>query len=659
MENSRDINIEKIFVVDDNTGLLGLIQKSLSREGFETEAILTGTQAISRILEDPPCMVLLDYCLPDMTGGEVIEALNDKNIKVPFIIITGHGDENVAVKMMKFGAIDYLVKDTSFLNLLPSVVTKAFTRIETEKRLLKVETDLRESKGQVRKLLLAIEQSPVSIVITDLDGRIEYTNPKFSEVTGYAVEEVIGQNPRILKSKEHDSAFYKELWDTITSGNVWSGEILNKKKNGELFWENASISPIKDFDGNVTHYVSVKEDISIRKEVEKELMVHQVHLMELVEERTFELQSSYERLEREIAVRKKEEKQRKMMALFAELNPSPVLRFNIHGEVLMANPAAVEILKMNSMSGQQLTSIIPGIAKDDITACIHNGSIFSHTVQITDSVFHFIIRGIPAQSIGQIYGSDISEQKKAETETLRARHLASIGELAAGVAHEINNPINGIINYAQILVNKTTAGSREDDIARRIIKESDRIAGIIKSLLSFASDSKEEKHPVNIQGIMSDTLALTEAQLISDKIKLRINIPPELPYVIAQPQQIEQVFLNLLSNARYALNQKYPEPDDNKVLEIVAQKAIIDGAPYMRISFCDHGPGIPENIFDKIMNPFFTTKPSDLGTGLGLSISHGIISDHGGRIEVKSIDGEYTEIVLMLPASKEGYSNEI
>jgi PAS domain S-box-containing protein len=400
---------------------------------------------------------------------------------------------------------------------------------------------------------------------------------------------------------------------------------------------------IRDF----LHSAQVIQD---KRAVEEELKKHREHLMELVQERTSELHASYEKLEKEIIERKYAEDQAKFMALFAELNPSPVLRFDRKGKVLMANPAAVRILNINTLSEIYLSSIVPGIEELDLKECINKGIILSHSAQIGDSFFHFILRGVPESDFGQIYGSDITYQKKAEAETMRARHLASLGELAAGVAHEINNPINGIINYTQILANRSNPGTKEHDITKRIIKEGDRIAGIVNSLLSFARDMKEEKHPVHIFEIISDSLELINAQLKKDCIKLKLNIPVHLPKIIAQPQQIEQVFLNIISNARYALNQKYPGEHEDKSLEIIAREVTIKSQKYIEIMFCDKGTGIPVEITDKIMNPFFTTKPSGVGTGLGLSISHGIISDHGGKITIDTIEGECTKVIIDLPS---------
>jgi PAS domain S-box-containing protein len=245
--------------------------------------------------------------------------------------------------------------------------------------------------------------------------------------------------------------------------------------------------------------------------------------------------------------------------------------------------------------------------------------------------------------------TEVKAKLNFQAEALRSAHLASLGELAAGVAHEINNPINGIINYSRIIANRNDLESKEHEIASRIIKEGDRIANIVKSLLSFARESKEEKRPVHVYEILSDSLALTEAQLRKDGIKLKVNVSSDLPAIFAQPQQIEQVFLNIISNARYALNKKYPESNGDKRLEILGNEVQVNNAPFIQISFSDHGTGIPARIMSKIKNPFFSTKPVNEGTGLGLSISHGIISDHGGKIAFESVKDEFTRVMVNLP----------
>jgi PAS domain S-box-containing protein len=245
----------------------------------------------------------------------------------------------------------------------------------------------------------------------------------------------------------------------------------------------------------------------------------------------------------------------------------------------------------------------------------------------------------------------VAQDITMQTETLRAGHLASIGELAAGVAHEINNPINSIINFSQIMIDEVKKGKiPAEEIPELIIKEGDRVASIVSSLLSFARESEKEKKPIDAREVLDEVLALTETQIIKDGINLTIDFPKGLSKILADFQQIEQVFLNIINNARYALNQKHPKAHPKKNFVIHGTEETIDDTHFLELTFLDYGTGIPSSIIDKIYNPFFSTKPSGIGTGLGLAISHGIITDHGGKLSFKSSYGEHTKVTVLLPS---------
>jgi PAS domain S-box-containing protein len=259
--------------------------------------------------------------------------------------------------------------------------------------------------------------------------------------------------------------------------------------------------------------------------------------------------------------------------------------------------------------------------------------------------------GVPATVI--VVYRDITEKKLLQAETARTGQLASIGELAAGVAHEINNPINGIINCAQLLIDQGDGGREQAEISKRIIKAGSRIAMIVRNLLSFARDRDDEPQSVTVQGILSDSLDLTETQIRKDDIDLRVDIPDEIPKVRARSHQLQQVFLNIISNARYALNRKAPAARQDKVIDIRSELVNSDNKQYVRLTFYDNGTGIPAEIFDKICDPFFSSKPRGEGTGLGLSISHAIIKDHGGKLNFDSVAGDYTKVIIDLPVAVE------
>lgn len=250
-----------------------------------------------------------------------------------------------------------------------------------------------------------------------------------------------------------------------------------------------------------------------------------------------------------------------------------------------------------------------------------------------------------------IIARDLTEEKLMKAEAMRASQLAVVGELAAGVAHEINNPINGIINYAQILIDLEDSGV-DNRYLQSIIKEAKRIAGFTKNLLDFSRKQEDVLEPVNAANLIQHCTELIHYQYTKDGITLSCNFADRMPDVYCNPQHIQQVLLNVFSNARYALNQRFPTADKGKILELTTTGQVHGQKDYLRIAVIDHGIGIPPEILDKIMDPFFSTKPSGEGTGLGLSISQSLVHENSGYFTVDSIWGKQTTITIDLPLAE-------
>ena len=248
-----------------------------------------------------------------------------------------------------------------------------------------------------------------------------------------------------------------------------------------------------------------------------------------------------------------------------------------------------------------------------------------------------------------VYLRDITETRASHAAAVQAEQLAAIGSLAAGVAHEINNPINGIINYAQIIINKERNLEEIRKISERIVKEGDRIATIVASLLSYARRGVQEETATSVEEILNESLTLIGAQMKKEAITLDVRFAENLPPIYCIPQGIQQVFLNIIGNARDALNRRFPQNDGSKRLEISAEVDESDGHRWVRIAFRDNGTGISEEIQDRIMKPFFSTKPKGKGTGLGLSISNDIVKDNGGELTIESEFGHSTTVNVRLP----------
>jgi PAS domain S-box-containing protein len=366
-----------------------------------------------------------------------------------------------------------------------------------------------------------------------------------------------------------------------------------------------------------------------------------------------------ERKRAEVALRESEEK----LAGILNSIPDMILVLDKDLNITWSNNSASELLGAEPVGKKcfdAFDSDKQGCQACNVQKCLEDGLRDEHELELikpdgsridlwcTASVATRSENGIP-QSVVVAY-RDITEKKLLETETARACQLASIGELAAGVAHEINNPINGIINCAQILLDEEGESSEKTEISQRILKAGGRIAMIVRNLLSFSRNHEEEPELIFVQSILSDCLDLAEAQLRSDGIDLKVDIADTIPAIKVRAHQIQQVFLNIISNARYALNQKFPSANSKKALEIRGDVIDIKGNKYTRLIFLDHGTGIPTAFLDRICAPFFSTKPVGEGTGLGLSVSQAIISDHGGRFSFDSAKGEYTKVIIDLPA---------
>ena len=248
---------------------------------------------------------------------------------------------------------------------------------------------------------------------------------------------------------------------------------------------------------------------------------------------------------------------------------------------------------------------------------------------------------------------DLSMRKKLEADReemqrqlYQSSKMASIGELSAGVAHEINNPLNGIINFAQLLKDEERPRTEfEQQMIDGIIDEGERIAKIVRGLLTFARAEGQELRPVHFAESIKTSIALFGRQFEKDGITVEIDLEPDLPFVRADGSRLRQVVVNLISNAHHALKAK-PDSLEKKLFRITAHHA----GKNVRVEFYDNGIGIKREVLSKVFDPFFTTRRETGGTGLGLSVSFGIIHDFGGTIRVESEEGKFTRFIIELAA---------
>lgn len=251
---------------------------------------------------------------------------------------------------------------------------------------------------------------------------------------------------------------------------------------------------------------------------------------------------------------------------------------------------------------------------------------------------------------------DRAEQRRLERERTELQmrlqqqgRLEAIGTLASGVAHEINNPVNGVMNFAQLILDDATPGSSTAEHAGEIMVEAGRVAEIVRNLLQFARQERRARQPFRLHQVVNSTLALMGTVLRHDRIQIRNEVPDSLPPVVGRVQQVQQVLMSLLSNARDALNEKYPDSHADK--QVVLRGLVLERerTRWLRLTVEDHGTGIAPEHRARIFDPYFTTKPPERASGLGLRIGRDLTREHRGDLSFETEHGLWTRFHLDLP----------
>ncbi|MGH9872239.1 MAG: PAS domain S-box protein [Pyrinomonadaceae bacterium] len=621
----------KILHLEDDRRDAELVRETLAADGIiaEVECVDTESAYICALERQNFDLILADYALPSFDGGAALDIAHAKRPGIPFIFVSGSLGEEVAIESLKSGATDYVLKNR--LQRLSHAVQRAIKeRSEREKRKLASEalqasesryrelfesnplpmwvydletlafldvnsaainhygysheeflamtikdirppedvpalldriawppvgdrtgnwrhqkrdgtiidveitarsinsdgrpceivlandvTERRRTEEQLRLQGAALESAANAVLITNQKGVIIWVNPAFTQTTGYAEEEVLGKTPRLLKSGMQEEEFYRDMWDTILSGNVWRNTIINRRKDGTLNHEDMTITPILNRDGNITHFIAIKQDIT------------------------------------------------KLQQALADVQEK-------------------------------------------------NAQLASTTQQLW-----------------------------------QASKLATMGELAASIAHELNNPLATIALRTEALVEQLWQDEEKRHALEVVLTEVDRMATLVNNLLQFSRRSHRQVSTVDLREEITTSLDFLSYHLRNHKIEAVYEFPDELPTVQADRQQLRQLFLNLLTNACDAMT-------DGGKLIVRATPGFLEGAEAVVIEFADSGEGITPTNLEKIWEPFFTTKPEGKGTGLGLAICRRIVEEHGGTIEIESPAGSGTTVRMVFPATANG-----
>jgi PAS domain S-box-containing protein len=561
--------------------------------------------------------------MPGMDGFETCRRLkaNEESKDIPVIFLSALADTDDKVKGLELGAVDYIAKPIQVKEVLARLNTHLTIRNLQNKKLLQQNEELKQEitkrkqvEEQLRKFSRAIEQSANTIVIADLNGTIEFVNPAFSIKTGYSSREAIGQNPRLLKSGKQPSEYYTELWSTITSGQVWTGELCNKRKNGELYWEFATISPIKDQNGKTTHYVAIKEDITQRKQAEEALRIYQfivdkASIQIFWSDKNAQLYYVNEAACNTLGYSKDELLSMTMMDIDTDYTEDI---WHLHWEQLKQ----LKQLRLESYHK----------AKDGR----------SYPIEISANFIEF-----QSQELNVAFVQDISEHKQALEDLKIAKELAESANQAkstflANMSHELRTPLNGILGYTQILNRDKILADRE---GLQIIQRcGEHLLTLINDILDLSKIEADKLELVSadfrLPEFLTDIADLFKMRAEQKGIKFVYEPLSQLPTAVhADEKRLRQVLLNLLSNAVKFTHQGKVTFKVNYTPFQEENKGTI------RFEVEDSGEGIAEKDLEVIFLPFQQVGEHNHkieGTGLGLSISQKLVKMMGGLLQVQS-----------------------
>lgn len=497
----------KLLLVDDESGIRQLLRMTLEMDGYEVVEAVDGLEALQVFEKESPELALLDVRLPGLSGIEVLERLRKMNPDVEVIMITGHGDMEMAIECLRREASNFLIKPVSE-ELLSLSIKRSLEKLNLKKKLRQythnLETLVREANIELERAYTfrenIIENCPDALICIRKGGEIILFNTAAERLLGYPKRDVIGKMNIV---DLYPPGVARQIMKYLRSDD-FGGKGLLQKREVEILHKTGDPIPV---------YISA--------------------------------------------------------ALLYE-------------------------------GGQETGSV----------------GIFT----------------------------DLTERKKMEKQLLRSTKFSSLGKLAGGIAHEIDQPLTSIRNCADRLLRKFAGDSGVTREIELISLETNKVKSIVKNVQDFSRENPPSKAPVRVLEIVERALEIMTPQTRFSGIDFSRDFRPDLPEVSVDPNQIQQVVMNIVINAAEAMKGKGK-------LEIRAKY----NEPYVELEFADTGPGMSEETLENIFDPFFTTKqsPEGCGMGLGLAISYAIVKNHGGDMVVSSTYGKGSSFTVKLPVTSE------
>lgn len=609
-----------ILILEDIPIDAEMIDRELRNANIEhnTRRVASKSKFLKELETSSPDVVLADYSLPQFNGLEALKIVRERGTKIPFILVTGMKNEEIAVECLKEGADDYILK--SSLRRLPGAIQNALEKRRSEWENERLEEELVRSQKQIMTIFDSITDAFFSV---NNAWEVKFLNPRsdvFLAKVNKKREDLWGKNWWTEFPVPKDSLAYKALHSAMTDHKFAEFEEYYTSLNS---WLQVRAYPAED---GLAIYM---QDVTERKKAEEKIR-EQANLLDIAQDA--------------IIVRDLEDR---------------IIYWNQSAERIYGWTREEAIIKDSS----GLLNTETEINKQALAVVREKGSWFGELKQVTKNQKTIIMEsrwslvrdeyGNP-KSILTI-NTDITDRKIIEQQFLRAQRLESVGTLASGLLHDLNNILTPIILAVPFMKEKLKDETSQD-ILRTLESSAKRGEGVVRQLMSFVRGVQGEHVTLQLKHLLWELLNFV-SETFPPMIKVRRHCPKGIWNVEGDATQLYQVLMNLAINARDAM-------PDGGTLAIDLQNVILDEqeanlhfravpGPYVVLSVKDAGTGIPPEIINQIFDPFFTTKEPGKGTGLGLSSVLSIVKSHGGFIDVHSEVGKGSEFKVYLPAKEE------
>ena len=601
----------RLLMLEERAVDADLILSELAKAEFEVKSlrIQSREEFQEALFSFSPEVIIAGYALPEFGAREALKLLKHLEIQVPLIVVTGSHTEEVAVECIKEGAADYVLR--SNLGRLSPALRGALKTQEAEQERQTTTEAFRRSEEQYR---LITETTRDLISLLDLDHQFLYASPSFQLALGYSPKELAGTNCLDLIHPSDISVLKTTLEEALFFREGRNAELRFRHINGSWLFFESTGSFIFDKGGRPQRALVVSRDTSDRKLAEREI---------------------------------------RKLAAFPRFNPNPILEFAADGSLTYFNDAALEMAR--SLKKNHPQAILPLNTATIVKRCLSSGQNRLHLdTSVNNRTLSWSYFPIAGNNVVHCYAEDITERLNLEAQLRQVQKMESVGQLAAGVAHDFNNILTIIQGHAGLMMTHPALHADLVDSGKQISLAAERAANLTRQLLMFSRRQIMQTQLLDLNDVISNVTKMLKS-LLGEPVTLRRDLTGDLPAVHADAGMMEQVLVNLAVNARDAMPRGGTLSVNTFTVDI--DEAYVQRHPEARtgcfvcLSVIDTGHGMDAATLSRIFEPFFTTKEIGRGTGLGLATVYGIVKQHQGWVEVQSQVNHGTTFKVFFPVS--------